>query len=77
MKEYKNELTLIVFAVGLVALFGCGGVKDDPDIVDKLHHEATNEGEGENEEPPDVSGDTIKFKPKSKDEEGDPDDDDE
>ena len=51
------------------------GVKDDPDIVDKMHHEAANEGEGENEEPPDVTGDTIKFKPKSKDEEEDPDDD--
>ena len=74
MKEFKTRLILIVFVVGLVALFGCGGVKDDPDIVDKVHHEGTNEGEGENEEPADVSGDTIKFTPKSENREDDPDD---
>ena len=75
MKEFETKLTLIVFAVGLMVLVGCGGVKDDPDIVDKVHHEATNEGEGENEEPPDVGGDTIDFKPKSENKEEDPDDD--
>ena len=63
--------------VGLVSFFGCGGGKDDPNIAEKESKEGRNEGEGENEEPPDVIGDTIKFKPKSKDEEEDPDDDDE
>ena len=75
MKEIVTQITLTTFVVGLVAFVGCGGVKEDPDIVDMMHHEAANEGEGENEEPPDVTGDTIKFKPKSKDEEEDPDDD--
>ena len=49
MKEIVTQITLITFVVGLVAFVGCGGVKDDPDIVDMMHHEAANEGEGENE----------------------------
>lgn len=76
MKKLITKLSIVIFAFGLVSFVGCGGVKDDPNIAEKEAKEGKNDGEGENEEPPDVDGDTIKFKPTSKDEEGDPDDDD-
>ena len=75
MKKLITKLSIVIFAFGLVSFVGCGGVKDDPNIAEKEAKEGKNDGEGENEEPPDVDGDKIKFKPTSKDEEGDPDDD--
>ena len=77
MKKLITKLSIVIFASSLVSFVGCGGVKDDPNIAEKEAKEGKNDGEGENEEPPDVDGDKIKFKPTSKDEEGDPDDDDE
>ena len=77
MKKLIAKLSIVIFAFGLLSFSGCGGVKDDSNIAEKEAKEGKNDGEGENEEPPDVDGDKIKFKPTSKDEEGDPDDDDE
>jgi len=75
MKKNITELMATVIVVALLSFSGCGGVKDDPNIAEKEAKEGKDDWEGDNEEPPEVDGDTIKFK--SKDEEGDPDDDDE
>ena len=77
MRTITTKLILFVLLLGLLPFAGCGGVKDDPNIAEKEAKEGSNEGEEEDEDTPDVNGDTIKFKPKSKDEEGAPDDGDE
>ena len=72
-----RTITIKLKLFALLACLGCGGVKDDPNITEKEAKEGANEGEGEDEDAPDVSDDTIKFKPKPRDEEGAPDDGDE
>ena len=68
MKKLITKLSIIIFAFGLVSFVGCGGVEDDPNIAKK------ESKEGENEDGPNVTGDTIKVKLRSEEDDGESDD---
>ncbi|MDP7012067.1 MAG: hypothetical protein QF685_11895 [Verrucomicrobiota bacterium] len=74
MKKLMPKLSIIIFAFGLVSFIGCGEVKDDPNIAKKESKEGKNEEEGENEDGRNVTGDTIKVKLRSEEDDGEFDD---